>query len=297
MSEDSLSVKFTSKQLSSDEMRVEFERICRKYVPKDQTDIKMAEFKCQGINAIFDTGFYLPEHDEIDGLIGELERAGAKDVIANAWYDNVGEEAFFIRINGALHEFDSMDEIKLYLDELSKGTLDENINYDKDGNENTLLIRLHIKAQSKRKKLFDLFQKALNLKSPQDHDRFVEGFNRLTKSNTHEIVWCKFRSMGRERWYEVASEDLLAGLVDVVDNDEYLYLAFDLSKLKTGSKFKLNEFVYFVFFGLDGVKKVWVKYRPQGYAQGEMYLYHPGMGDESYFIDSDTRDDVSWPRF
>ncbi len=53
-------------------------------------------------------------------------------------------------------------------------------------------------------------------------------------------------------------------------------------------------FIWFVFIGLDGVRKVWVKYRPKGCM--EQYLHFPGMGDDSFFVDKEIKNDNDWPK-
>ncbi len=87
---------------------------------------------------------------------------------------------------------------------------------------------------------------------------------------------------------------MLTAITDVQEIDEYLLLAFDLDKIPANSSVVLDDFIWFVFSDLDGVRKVWVKYRPKGYM--EQYLYFPGMGDESFFVDKEIKNDNDWPK-
>lgn len=168
------------------------------------------------------------------------------------------------------------------------------INYGKDQRENTILIRLHIKAKSKRLKLSKLFLMALENPDNKAHENFVSLFNLSIKSKTHDIVWCKFKWKDDKSWTEVCSDDLFYSLTDVVEDDEYLYLAFDIDRLSKARPFKLDDFIWFIFINLDGVKKVWVQYRPGSHQH--LYLYYPGMGDESFFVPTEALGDAEWPK-
>lgn len=294
MSEDSLCIEFSSKGMMKDGKTSEFERIYRKYVPEEETSSSESSIKYKRGKAIFCAGFFDSDPQDINLLIQELKAAGANDVIARVWYDSVGEEMFFARINGEFLEFGSKDEMSSYIIEQSKKPSNIKINYGKSRSNNTVLVRLHVKGKSKRNKIFDLFAQAKSIVTPQGHSKFVEGFNELVKSDTHDIIWCKFKWKEDESWNEVISNDIIYGLVDVVEEGQYLYLAFDLDKLE--GELQLDDFIYFVLFNLGGVKKIWIKYRPSDEGQEGLYLYHPGMGDESFFCERDLPDDNQWPK-
>lgn len=178
-----------------------------------------------------------------------------------------------------------------YLKDSAKGELNAVINYGRTTKENTVLIRLHIKVKGKRKKLFELFSSALNRFM---NDNFRETFKSFIKSDSHDVEWCRFKWKEDETWNEVCSEDLSTAITDVQEIDEYLLLAFDLDRMPADSNIALDDFIWFIFSSLDGVRKVWVKYRPKDYM--EQYLYFPGMGDESFFVGKEIKNDNDWPK-
>jgi hypothetical protein len=172
------------------------------------------------------------------------------------------------------------------------------INYGKDTKENTILIRLHVKVKSKRKKLFDLFTHAMKFCEEFSYEMFVSDFNALIKYDPDEIVWGKLGSEEGDDWVyeEVWSDELIYGLSDVVEDDEYIYLAFNIDRITDDKYYRLDDYVWLIFIYLDGVKKVWVKYRTKLKKYPDRYLYYPGMGDESFFVDKEIQDDSDWPR-
>ena len=165
------------------------------------------------------------------------------------------------------------------------------INYEKESKKNTVLIRLHIKSKRKRKKLFDFFSSTIN---SFDIEYFKEHFNSFVKSKTHDVEWCKFKWKDDDSWNIVYSEKLSNSISDVIDIDDFLILAFNLDKISKDSTTKLDDFIWYIFKVLDGVKKVWVKYRLKN--GKEQYLYFPGMGDESFFVDKKISNDNDWPK-
>jgi hypothetical protein len=290
MSEDNLTIEFTTENLRDNNYRAELEEIYETYIPRDESDESSIEYT--GNKATYFRAFFSADSDTLNSLLSELEKKGVSDLIATAWYDNVCEEMYFIRRNGELLDFSSTEDMEEYLKESDKGGLNAIINYGKTSKENTVLVRLHIKAKGKRKKLFGLFSSALN---HLVNNNFRETFVSLIRSGgSHDIEWCRFKWKNEETWNEVCSEDLSTAITDVQEIDEYLLLAFDLDKITTNSNIILDDFVWFVFSNLDGVRKVWVKYRPKGYL--EQYLYFPGMGDESFFVDKEIKNDNDWPK-
>lgn len=290
MSEDNLTIRFTTENLRNKKHRTELEKIYETYIPKDEGD--ESSIKYSGNKATYFRAFFSADHSTLSSLLSELEKKGGSDLIATVWCDTVGEEALYIWREGKLLEFESTEDMEEYLKESVKGNLNFTVNYGKSTKKNTLLIRLHIKAKGKRKKLFELFNMTLD---PKLHCSFKEKFKSLIISNNLNIEWCRFRGKGDETWDEVCSEDLLPAITDVIEIDEYLLLAFDLDKLLVEHTPEIDRFIYFVFIYLDGVRKLWVKWRPKGY--DDFYLYYPGMGDESMFLDKEIENDNDWPQF
>lgn len=290
MSEDSLKIEFNSQDLQDPGCREELEETYRKNIPESDSSGE-SSVETLGNTAIFYSACYSVDVENLSSVLTELEKKGAKDLIATVWYDTVGENIYYIAKRGELLAFNSREEINCYLKGTETGGSNIAVNYGKESRENTALIRIHVKAKGKRNKLLDLFRSAIDC---SDSARFEREFALSIKSDSHDIEWCKFRWKGDESWNEVCSANLSNCITDVIEVDEYLVLAFDLEKAPDSSAIELDEFIWFIFIALDGVKKVWVKYRPIGCL--EQYLHYPGMGDESYFVEKDVPDDDSWPK-
>ena len=288
MSEDNLTIEFTTKKLRQTDYRAELEKIYKMHIPIAEGNEYSIEYT--GNKAKYFRAFFSPDLGKLNQLLRDLEEKGVSDLVARAWYDNSGEEIYFVRIDGKLLEFSSTEERDEYLDKRNKGDLNVKINYGKKTKKHTILIRLHVKAKSKREKLLALFSSACNC---LENSNFVEAFKSLVKSDSHDIEWCRFKWKSDEAWKEVCSEDLSAAFTDVQEIDEYLLLAFDLDKISTDSNVVIDNFIWFIFSELDGVRKVWVKYRPKNHM--EQYLYFPGMGDESFFVGRKIKNDNDWP--
>ena len=102
MSEDTFHIEFSSKELAQIEKKKEFESIYRKFVPEEETSIDESSISYDGEKGSYFASFFNTDSSNIDLLISQLEAAGASDVLATAWYDSVGEQAFFVKIDGEL---------------------------------------------------------------------------------------------------------------------------------------------------------------------------------------------------
>lgn len=289
MSEDNLTIEFTSDKLSEDSYRSNLERIYSSYINhgnENESTIEYANNK-----AIYFKAFYCPETSTLRSLLHEMEKQGVNDLLATAWYDNVGEKAYFTRVNNQFLEFESREEIAEYMKEINKKEINAQFNYGKPSRENTLLIRLHVKANGKRKKLCDLFSRLL---STPDIESFKAQFVTFIKSDSHDVEWCRFKWKDSGSWNVTCPDELANMVTDVQEIDEYIYIAFNLDNVDHGMNVVIDGFVWFVFSQLDGVKKVWVKYRPRGC--DDLYLHYPGMGDESFFVEKEIPNDDDWPK-
>ena len=56
------------------------------------------------------------------------------------------------------------------------------------------------------------------------------------------------------------------------------------------------ENLIFVLSNIDGVKKTWIKFRPGAKTIKELYIYHPGMGDEPMVLKRPLSEDTEWPK-
>lgn len=287
MSEDSIKVEFNSKNLNDDRYREKLESIYLSYVPRSDTSTFL---EYEGNKVTYIRGLLSSSEVDLASLLAELEGAGVTDLVVTGWYSSVGEETYHIRKNGKLLDFESVEDMEEHLKELQKDNSSIKVNYGKNSKNNTVLIRLHVKAKGKRKKLFELFlstQTSLGLES------FKENYKSSIKGNDLDIEWGRFKGY-HGAWVKACSEELIHTLVDVQEDDEYLLLAFNLDKAPNNSYILVDDFIWMMFIVLDGVRKVWVKYRQK--SRQHQYLYSPGMGDESFFVTKNIENDNDWPK-
>ncbi|MDP5192143.1 hypothetical protein, partial [Rheinheimera baltica] len=121
MSEDNLTIEFTTKKLRQTDYRAELEKIYKMHIPMAEGDEYSIEYT--GSKAKYFIAFFSPDLGKLNDLLRDLEEKGVSDLVARAWYDNSGEEIYFIRIDGKLLEFSSSEERDEYLKERNKGEL------------------------------------------------------------------------------------------------------------------------------------------------------------------------------
>ncbi len=289
MSEDRLTVEFTSEKVRSPEGRADFEAIYRTYIAEDESGESSLDYRTD--KAFYYRAFFSVGSAVLEALLRDLEQGGARDLVAEIAYDQTGEAIYFARVQGKMAAFESREAVEMAWRESQQALPNLKIEYGKPSRENTLLMRLQIPAKGKRKKLQDLF---LALRAASDVAAFKSDFASLIVSEHHDVEWCRFKWKNSASWHSVCSPALATALVDVQVLDEFLLLAFDLDRVEPGPRARPEDYIGFVFSRLDGVKKVWVKYRPK--RGQEQYLYFPGMGDESYFVTYAIADDHDWPR-
>ncbi|MCO7225793.1 hypothetical protein [Pleionea sp. CnH1-48] len=281
MSTVSFELKFNASKFKKNN-RDKFESIYKSYVPKNSEE---QFFNYRDDSAHYISNFVSPEEVDLASLLADLEAAGARESLIIGWYSSTGENTYHIRKNGKILDFDSLEEMNEHLREIEKEQAAIKINYGKKTINQTLLVRLHVKAKGKRKKHFELFDK--QLKEPEQN--FKEIFDSVVKAETHDIEWGRFKWKEDSSWNFAFTDGLIDTLIDVQEDDEFILLAFDLDK----KEITVDDFIWFVFFGLDGVRKVWVKYRKGSH---QLYLHEPGMGDEAFFIDKTIENDNDWPK-
>ncbi|MDP5138426.1 hypothetical protein ORJ04_20985 [Rheinheimera baltica] len=234
--------------------------------------------------------------DAIFSLLQQLSDC-ATDIWIKQWHNNAADQQYYIWYQSRVLLFDSVEDIARYKQDCEQpATL--SFNYGKSGRGQTALIRLKVSSASKLKVLHQLFHRFIGIKSEEQYQAFVADFNAKTQSKQHDVQWCRFKWKGEEKWYSPGPTRLIYGLSDVASADDSLYLAFNLNRaglLNEKDWPALLETLYFVLFNLFGVKKVWLKVRPEDPALAEWYLYHPGLGDEPAADWYQLNDDNDWP--
>jgi hypothetical protein len=258
-----------------------------------------ANFKISKTDKVIDAFYEFMSLDssEIDKIIREIQTIGCEKIICRSWFDNVGEEQFSTVINGKFESFESMESLEDYRKEASGEILAPTFNYGKEKENKTALIRFQVKAKRKREAIKIFFNEFIDI-AREDLEKFQDSFIGLVKSKAHDIKWCGFKWKESKNWYE-GPKALIYGLKFVTDQDDYIYLGFDLEGLdlhEGRSRDEDLENLIFVLSNIDGVKKTWIKFRPGAKTIKELYIYHPGMGDEPMVLRRPLSEDTEWPK-
>ena len=168
--------------------------------------------------------------------------------------------------------------------------------YGKDRNCETALVRLQIRRKQQRANIRGLFESTLI--ADDKLSAFSKGFDQLVVSETHEIRWCKLRPLNSERWLD-SSKNLISSMIFVVEQDNYLYLGFDLKDIDLNEECPIDQNLkrlILIFNSIDGVNKVWIKCRPGKNTITERYLYYPDADREPDVSRRELTNDNEWPR-
>jgi hypothetical protein len=168
--------------------------------------------------------------------------------------------------------------------------------YGKERDCETAIIRVQIRRKLQRTKIRGLLENTLASDDRVSH--FSKGFDPLVASETYEIRWCKLRAENSERWL-ASSENLISGLIFVLEQDSYLYLGFDLEGIDLNEECPIDQNLrrlILIFNSIDGVNKVWIKCRPGKKTITERYLYYPDAGRGPEVSRRDLTNDNEWPK-
>lgn len=172
------------------------------------------------------------------------------------------------------------------------------LDYGKNRASETALIRFQIKGKANRSKVREMFEKYINIKDTNAFKLFSVAFEELATSNTHIITWSKIREIQSESWVETP-ENLIYGLRFLVEQDNFLYLGFDIENLDIHCNRSMNidlENLITQLTTLSGVNKTWIKYRPGKQTTRERYLYYPDSGRPPSVRVQELTTDYEWAK-
>lgn len=280
MSEDSLRIEIKSKSFPKSK-KTDFEKIIKKYTSDDGNKL---EIKYSRQRAIYSIDFFSLDEESIGQLLGELEKAGASDVIAIGWFDNVGEEVIYKRIKNKLMQFSSSQELEDWLKEINSPKTELKFDYGKEREDQTALIRLDINAKSKREKIKELFKLLLN-NSEESYANFCSSFEAMVNSKTHDVKWFAAKWKEHEEWYESdLSGEFIKNVKFVFDGENEVYVGIDIAdiNLATDDWLEKVDGIAALIHWLDGVKKVWIKIRP-GRMEREIFTCYPNPWGQEFY--------------
>jgi hypothetical protein len=234
------------------------------------------------------------DEPERASLLTELHRSGAGDIICTTWFDKVGERLVSSWVAGKVLTFESLEALREHQKDAA-GSSAPVLDYGRDRNNKTAVIRLRIKTKGKRQKIVGLFSMVVDSRQEADLARFREQFDSLVKHHSLDIRWCATKWQDESNWSE-ATPELIRGLKFVVEDAEFIYLGFDLQSIDFVVRDAQIERLIVVMGCLEGVSKTWMKIRPGAHTVKERYIYNPGMGDCPMLLIRDLTQDSDWPQ-
>lgn len=248
--------------------------------------------------------------DEIELLLKNLLELGVANVLIKHWFDGY---SYLKLIDKKVHWFNSIDELEEYEKELEYQ--DDQIKLQSLKGERSI-IRLKVKAKRKRANLLELFRRFCVFDG--QINEFKEAFlSHVSPKDRKIFSWCHLNDKKND--FELRGpEDLILTLIDVVESEDYILLQFDLSKLDIFNSLlkcyfeedylaTINEMVRnsvnksslenlgIILSGLDGVSKVWMKFRLDYIPGCELYYFDPGCGDGPVMLERKFKEDNDWP--
>lgn len=143
-----------------------------------------------------------------------------------------------------------------------------------------------------------MFEKIIGLAPKRRVDKFSLDFDLMVDSETQEVRWCKLRLEDGDRWF-LGPENLICGLVFVLEQDNFLYLGFDLQGLNLHGERPVERdllHLILIFNSIDGVNKAWIKFRSGKKTIKERYIYYPDAGRGPQVYLRNLTEDSEWPR-
>lgn len=294
MSEDHTKLTFSISQYSQ-ETGDSIKNILRPYtIENGCANIGVSN---KGADFIINLEFCSFSENILEQMMLELLQIGAEGLVCTTWFDTVGEEIVFSLFDNKLQTFESLEALNDYKNEIANPSKAQ-FDYGKERNNKTAIIRLQIKGKGKRRKIADQFNSAFELKSESDLSNFSADFKQLTKSRWYDTKWCGFKWKDKKTWAE-GPDNLIYGLKFIIEEDVFIYLGFDLEGLDLhGDRSRDSDLFHLTLLlsSLDGVSKTWIKFRPGANTIKELYIYHPGMGDEPTVLRRSLTDDTEWPK-
>ena len=282
MSENSLSVEA---KLNESNLEVVESTILLKSLLKDCKDLSAdhTELEIEDNSVKLHIEFFSGQEAEIQQIIECLSQNKCQNIHANLYLDSTGDTSFYKMYDEKLMHFESKKDYREHIAD-SVSLPEENFDYGRQRTDHTCMIRLRIKAKSKRKIIYDTFANYIGMlaKDKETYDKFVNEFNALIKPQSKDsISWFGDGGNG-------APKSLIKGLVFVKEFGTSLYLGFDLTACPD-LDFKATGFyspaekqfeeLFYVFKEVAGVSKTWIKIHPGDNVGFEFYGCNPGMGD------------------
>jgi hypothetical protein len=217
---------------------------------------------------------------QIDLMNSKLLDLGGDSIRIEFYFDQSGESQVYANIGNQFSCFYSEKEIKQATKEF-ENTIDlAEFNFGKNSLEYTGVLRLHILSKSKRIKISDAF----NITCHNDKVNTVEQFSydivKLIKPEHSSLIrLCKANFEGTKPW-QPPFRQLIRNIKFSLIQGDYIYIGFDMNDIDYGdySLCELIEILPLVLERIDGVKRVWLKFKQgkKGKSTQDLYVRWPG---------------------
>ena len=191
----------------------------------------------------------------------------------------------------------STNNQKLDFKKDKKNELLQKLDYGKKRSYKTSIVRMLSRGKIKREIVRTLFEKYLSLERAPDKKGIYRILNILSKSESMREVWPDYDKEHAQLNFE-APDELMPGLIFVVEQDNYLYLGFDIEQLSVPTGNALDKYLkglVLCFDAIEGVNKTWIKVRPGSNTIKERYIYYPDAGRPPQAVTIDLTEDYQWP--
>jgi hypothetical protein len=178
-----------------------------------------------------------------------------------------------------------------------KNELLQQLDYGKKRSCKTSIVRILSRGKVKRELVRDFFEKYLSLKSAPEKKGISKILNILSKPGSMREVWPDYDKEHAHLNFD-APDELMPSLIFVVEQDNYLYLGFDIEQLSIPTGNALDKYLnrlVLCFDAIEGVNKTWIKVRPGSNTIKERYIYYPDAGRPPQAITIDLTEDYQWP--
>ncbi len=154
------------------------------------------------------------------------------------------------------------------------------MDYGKDKNYRTAIIRLLIKESEDRDKIYQVFKHYKNIKTGEELNQFSNSFNKILSPKSKVVYW-KQKDSQNEDIELIAPDNFMLGHKFLFTDDEYIYLGFDTELLTIHSTEEIHvalRNLVNIFGSIKVVKKCWIKYRSGKNTNKEWIIRHPVFG-------------------
>ena len=177
------------------------------------------------------------------------------------------------------------------------------LDYGKSYSNKTAVIRFLVPDIERRDSLYKFWNRFSNFDKNLPLSTATEEFSKITiKSKKIQVEWCRYKYHHDKSW-SVGPENIIYCVKSVVKNEEFVYVCFDLDGLDILDLCDTDFFRFEKYFAnlqdilirISGVKKIWLKIRPETNTKIEYtYFYPMADGTDAGLIETPLKSEYEW---